>query len=341
MSVKAKRRLCVAWTAAILAAGPFGPASAADDPVARLSAEAEGTVHFESHNPYDFRDALNGAAGRQVVRGRLSLPEDRAEPVPAVVLVHGSSGIRKRHERYAEQLIDLGVAAFLLDSFGPRKVKTTARDQLRVSSQMMMADALAARRLLATHPKINAARIGVMGWSKGGIVALMASVDRLAGYINGSEERFAFAVVYYPFCGYELNGNDRLANPVLLLLGERDDWTPAKPCMALADRLAAAGQPIRYELYADAHHGFDGSSQKTRFGRDFVTIRAETDVCRIVIGEDGVSRSKSGGHDISTLERRAAFLKSCGVRGVHWGGNRTARQQAWQAATRFIQVNGQ
>ncbi len=340
MNERKRRGLCVAWTAAILGLVWTGPAPA-DDPVAQLSAEVEGTVHFESRNSYDFRDALTGAAGPQVVRGRLSMPDGRAEPVPAVVLVHGSSGIRKRHERYAERLVELGFAAFLLDSFGPRKVQSTARDQLRVSSQMMMADALAARRLLATHPGINAARIGVMGWSKGGIVALLASVDRLAGYIDGSAERFAFAVVYYPFCGYELNGDDRLANPVLLLLGERDDWTPAKPCMSLADRLAATGQPIRYEVYPEAHHGFDGASQTIRFGRDFVTIRAETDMCRIVIDTDGVSRSKAAGHDISTLERRAAFLKSCGVRGVHWGGNRTARTRAWQAATRFLQANGQ
>ena len=49
-----------------------------------------------------------------------------------------------------------------------------------------LADALAALKLLATHPRIDPARIGVMGFSRGGQVALYSSLEPLRrGVIDG------------------------------------------------------------------------------------------------------------------------------------------------------------
>ena len=36
-----------------------------------------------------------------------------------------------------------------------------------------------------------------------------------------------------------------------------DDWTAPQPCIALADRLIAAGEPVTITVYPDTYHGFD------------------------------------------------------------------------------------
>jgi dienelactone hydrolase len=45
--------------------------------------------------------------------------------------------------------------------------------------------------------------------------------------------------------------------PVLILIGDKDDWTPAEACRKLADAARAAGQPVAVKIYPGAHHSFD------------------------------------------------------------------------------------
>ena len=45
--------------------------------------------------------------------------------------------------------------------------------------------------------------------------------------------------------------------PLLILIGEKDDWTPAEPCRRLAEGSRAAGYPVDIKIYPDAHHSFD------------------------------------------------------------------------------------
>ena len=45
--------------------------------------------------------------------------------------------------------------------------------------------------------------------------------------------------------------------PLLILIGEQDDWTPAEPCRHLAERSRGAGYPVDIKIYPGAHHSFD------------------------------------------------------------------------------------
>ena len=97
-----------------------------------------------------------------------------------MVIAHGSGGILAgREDAWAARLNGLGIATFVVDSFAPRGLSSTARDQSRLSTMANLADALAALKLLATHPRIDPARIGVMGFSRGGQVALYSSLEPL------------------------------------------------------------------------------------------------------------------------------------------------------------------
>jgi dienelactone hydrolase len=45
----------------------------------------------------------------------------------------------------------------------------------------------------------------------------------------------------------------------LILIGEKDDWTPAEPCRKLAEGARDAGYPVAIKIYPGAHHSFDSS----------------------------------------------------------------------------------
>ena len=73
---------------------------------------------------------------------------------------------------------------------------------------------------------------------------------------------FRAGVAFYPGCIDSLRGSGGYATaaPLTLFVGGADDWTAPGPCIDLAGRLAAAGEPVTLVVYADAHHGFDGPS---------------------------------------------------------------------------------
>jgi dienelactone hydrolase len=62
-------------------------------------------------------------------------------------------------------------------------------------------------------------------------------------------------IMFYPACrGWKtLPGT----TPVLMLLGGKDDWTPAAPCEALAQSASRTRGHITAVLYPDAYHAFD------------------------------------------------------------------------------------
>ena len=48
--------------------------------------------------------------------------------------------------------------------------------------------------------------------------------------------------------------------PLLILIGENDDWTPAEPCRKLTEISRQAGYPVSIKVYSGAHHGFDSNN---------------------------------------------------------------------------------
>jgi dienelactone hydrolase len=80
-----------------------------------------------------------------------------------------SGGIHDNHEgRYVREAVAMRVAAVVIDSFGPRGVRSTVQGQTAVTSQDFNRDALAAPKALGTYPRLDRSRIGIVGFSKGG-----------------------------------------------------------------------------------------------------------------------------------------------------------------------------
>jgi dienelactone hydrolase len=188
----------------------------------------------------------------------------------AVVMVHGCGGaygkdgqLSPRHAMWGEYLASQGYVALMLDSFSARGVAqicTIKYSERTIREADRVGDAYAALAYLRQLPNVDANRIALLGWSHGGGVVLGAITQRPQG------AGFNAAVSFYPGCTSRNKKADSFQPyaPLLLLIGEADDWTPAEPCKALAATVAARGEPMQIVTYPDTYHDFDNPALKTK-----------------------------------------------------------------------------
>jgi dienelactone hydrolase len=225
----------------------------------------------------------NGAPERIPVT--LSIPEGPG-PFPAVVILHDCSGLGPRSSgapgRWARELVARGYVVLLPDSFATRGYEAgvctvaPSRGRVAVSPERRARDAYAALAYLRALPVVDGRRVGVMGGSHGGTTTLAVMAAPASDDPSSARDRdggFAAGVALYPRCasrGARLAGGTdvyRPVAPVLILIGENDDWTPAGDCRALAEASQAAGYPVTIKVYPGAHHAFD-SPHPVRFVAD-------------------------------------------------------------------------
>ncbi len=196
------------------------------------------------------------------IAARLRLPEGGAEKRPAVIILHGSAGPSGREGGYAKVLNEAGFATLEPDQWAARGLKGGAEGRPRTVMETLP-DLYGARKFLAEHPRIDASRIGVMGFSFGGVASMLAAThaynDR---FLPG--ERFAALMPVYPVCwlyntvpGYEL-GN-LVASPIFIVTGALDQYDndPYASQKLVASLAPADRACVTTKVMADAHHGFD------------------------------------------------------------------------------------
>jgi dienelactone hydrolase len=201
---------------------------------------------------------------------------DGGTPGPAVVMLHGCGGayardgsLNARHHLWGEFLAAHGYLALMLDSFtsrGLRELCTLKLGTRPLTEAGRVGDAYAALAWLRTRPDVDPARILLLGWSHGGGVTLDAIVNRPPAMTG-----FRAAVAFYPGCSARNRHAGRFHPyaPLLVLIGEADDWTPAAPCLALAAAAAARGEPAQIVSYPATYHDFDNPAiTKQRVRRD-------------------------------------------------------------------------
>ena len=115
-----------------------------------------------------------------------------------------------------------------------RKVPLTQRGT-DVAPARRAGDAHAALAYARALPGVDARRIGIMGGSHGGTTtlnAMMAPKGDAGPLVDEKRNGFAAGVALYPRCVADVY---RPVAPVLILIGEKDDRTPAEPCRKLAE----------------------------------------------------------------------------------------------------------
>jgi dienelactone hydrolase len=306
----------------------------AQPPLASSLADGRsGKLRFTSYSAQWWELAAGAFRTHPVeVSAELLLPSRaQAVPGPAVVLLHGSDGLNRLQYRYAQAFLRWGIAALVIDSFTARGVHDTLHDRGSVTPYSMLVDAYYALALLQTHPAIDARRIALVGWSKGGMVADWASRVRYRSMLSPrSGAMFAAHAAFYPWCGEQHLPIQLTGAPLLYLVGSRDDWTGPQPCIDYVERVRAAGVPVKLSIYPHAEHGFDYPGRFRRYLRDAVSWAN----CNYIWGETGFQVVSSG----QTLPwaQYDRYLGQCTRLGAHVGSNRLARDQSLTDLRAFL-----
>jgi dienelactone hydrolase len=218
------------------------------------------------------------------------LKPDGPGPFPAVVIMHDCSGLGPRSSgspiRWARELVEKAYVIVIPDSFTTRGhaggvCTDPSPSRNDVAPSRRVPDAYAALAYLRAQPYVDTTRIGIMGGSHGGSTTLASVVAPEREEEPLAQEKrtgFSAAVALYPGCAARLGawrstwqpgdsgpimtyaGVYKPVAPLLILIGENDDWTPAEPCRKLTEIARQAGHPVSIKVYSGAHHGFDSNS---------------------------------------------------------------------------------
>lgn len=300
-----------------------------------------GVYAFASSTPKTLAELVKpGASGEAVnIAGHLFLPKG-SDKVPVVLFMHGAGGIYDAMLDYWPKLLNAqGIGVFSLDRYGPRGVKSTEEDQSLVPFAADVADAFAALRLLASHPRIEAEHIAIMGVSRGGIAAWWTAVARIiaAQQLPDGLHFAAHIMLYSGGC----SGVFRLIikpgvfskTPQLWIHGELDDYCPIGPCRDYAQLISDAGTPVEFVALQGARHKFDQDNQHLVYLRKATRT---TDNCPLEMDIDtlGVYDHNSGQRLTGDAYKQA--VKSCSELGASVQGDGAARRKAGEAIVSFL-----
>jgi dienelactone hydrolase len=189
------------------------------------------------------------------LKGILEKPQGQG-PFPAVVMLHGCSGIegmKKYLDTWAKRLASWGYVSLLVDSFGPRGESDicTGDRPFLIPPQLRAQDAHDAKSYLTGLPFVNRNQIALMGWSHGGWTTLFAIDETIP--IQNRGDPFRCAIAFYPYCSTYLRN---LNAPLSILIGELDDWCPAQMCF-LRMPSGKTTHEAALKIYPQAYHCFD------------------------------------------------------------------------------------
>ena len=298
-----------------------------DRTVAFASGVTGRNLDVPSASPLNYHQALSAPAAmaRTVVDGKLFLPPGAppATGCPLVIVVPGSLGVDETHLLHAEALTGIGLAVFVLDSFGARGITSTVENQTQYSFAASAWDVLAAWRMLASLPEIDARRIGAQGHSRGGSAVLTAATRRFADAVLGPGLGLAAVLAAYPWSGHQFLDPAVGATRIRVLMGDRDDWCSVQQVQGHLQAIRLTGGAVSLRLFGGAAHSFDRAIPMARIA----TARVAPGGPTAYIAADGAYvHPLTGRADAALTDRDMAVynLKAgYGVRGASFGSKAT------------------
>ena len=234
-----------------------------------------------------FENATPGAA--------LRIPAEEFRPPspgasPAIVLMHGCHGVSDSNRDWARWLTQRGYVALVVDSWRPRGLSEACTPGEELPNTARFDDAVGALRWLHGRSYVDRDRIGIIGWSNGGVFAMAA--------VNGptferTKKRgveipppgFRAAVGVYPG-GCSSLVNEYSVRPLLLLIGADDDWMLASECVELTEKQRAKGADVTLVVYPGAVHYFDVKGQPRTWIADVENRNRPNKCCGATVGYD-------------------------------------------------------
>jgi dienelactone hydrolase len=213
------------------------------------------------------------AAPPLTVAGKLSTPA-QGDPAPGVLICHGSDGVDGRGAFHAEALNAAGIATFEIDMWAARGVGRGAAARPR-SVPETLPDAFAAAAFMARQPEIDAARIGILGFSWGGVVSLLTATRRWRDDLGAAAPPLVAHAAMYPVCwsygtvpGFSLDA--LTGEAILIQAGDADAYDGPDGLDQLLARLPPASRAlVRGITHKGAGHAFDRQGETKEINDPF------------------------------------------------------------------------
>lgn len=214
----------------------------------------------------------------QVKKNLRVVTPDGAGPFPVVIMYQGTGGSTAREPRWAGWLKGKGIATVIVDNAGIRnrfKNPTGSR---------YTGDGAIAWDLLKADDRIDTNRFALMGFSRGGGMALEAG-----SHFGGKRSVPDLVFALYPggFGRARCNSDHPESTEVHIFFGDKDDVALVDDLWQACRSTAYWNDNVFYHSLKDATHGYDDER-----GASFTCCSPPTKV-RVELNEDAVAATKS------------------------------------------------
>lgn len=270
------------------------------------------------------------------ITSELYMPDAAKGKVPAMLILHGSGGVNEAYRTMAKDFAKMGVAGVVIDSFKPRGIGTTVEDQEQLSSYTMVLDANKVMREVARRSDIDASRIGLIGFSKGGTVVIKTALRHYADRLQRGDG-FGLLIAVYPWCGdFPMNFRTTKAS-IHLMIGAEDTYAGVEPCQDYAGKMKAAGGDVSTKIYPGAKHGWiipGRTSWSNPHGQNFSNCQFD----EIAKGTwvERRSKIKTAEKDRLLPDGRRRATEQCMTHGVSGGYNAKAAEESLRDIRHYI-----
>lgn len=257
--------------------GPPDPAAQSLTPEDEAFIEATAAEHVddaptpsplaegEPTRPLLEQELAYGEAEGQNLTGFLAMPEDAAEPLPGLLVIHEWWGLNDNIKAMTRQLAAEGYVALAVDLYGGRVAVETSGAQALMAEIVTEPDAVRAN-LRQAYDYLDryafAPSVGSIGWCLGGGWSLQTALML--------PDQLDAMVMYY---GRVVTDEDLLAPlrmPMLGHFGEQDASIPILDVQSFRNVLVRQGKQADIHIYSGADHAFANPS-----GGNYSPVAAE------------------------------------------------------------------
>ena len=196
-------------------------------------------------------------------------PKKGKEPFPVLVFNHASGGALlysnewfKFNRLMAKSLLRKGIAIMFVDNFNARNVISAGKDQSQVSTYSFYIDAFKTLEYLSKDPRIDIEKVGITGWSRGGMNSLAIAETRIRDILISKDLYFAASLPRSVECrqsGFFRNPQPIKETKIWMVNGEIDDASHAHICEEYGAKMKANGADIKVTTKKGWGHGFEAN----------------------------------------------------------------------------------
>jgi dienelactone hydrolase len=243
---------------------------------------------------------------------------------------------------YPKEYLANGIAVVLVEPYTPRGYDSICGNQFRLTVGQRLQDLHQVLDKLRTDQRFTPNKIALSGHSVGGTNVFMSAYAEAQEKLKRNTGSFNAFVASAPECIATFR-KTKLVGPMLVLMGEKDDWTRPAPCLEEIKRLESNGETVSQVMLPNASHTF--STTGTVFSSRVMKTPDEfPQVYFSIIGNrpnvTKVQTIDGTDHDLREIVGKYAGFMGNKLFGATVGGNGDKLPEATTKAAEFLKKNG-